>query len=52
MAIKAWNFLATRAGDIDWAGLPFVCGALGIDDPERLMHQLQTIKSHRGPNED
>lgn len=33
-------------GGIDWSGLPIVVALLGIDDPERLMHQLLVIKGH------
>lgn len=31
-------------GGIDWAGLPFVCDVLGIEDVETLITQLVAIR--------
>lgn len=43
----AFNLLANGMGGIDWAGLPLVCGWLGIADVEGLMQRLSVIKLHR-----
>lgn len=45
--MRAHNLLSTGMGGWDWAGLPIVCAMLGIDDPEALIDQLLTIKTHR-----
>lgn len=42
-----FNLLANGMGGIDWAGLPLVCGWLGIQDAEGLMQRLSVIKLHR-----
>jgi hypothetical protein len=54
LAIKAWNLLSNGMGGLEWAGLPYVCELLGIDEPEVLMARLLTIRAHRKPdnNED
>lgn len=39
-------------GGIDWAGLPLVCGWLGVDDPDGLMQRLALIKAHRKETKD
>lgn len=41
------NLLANGMGGFDWAGLPLVCGWLGVQDIEGLMDRLQVIKLHR-----
>lgn len=38
-------------GGIDWAGLPLVCGWLGVQDAEGLMQRLALIKAHRKADE-
>lgn len=38
-------------GGLDWAGLPLVCGWLGIEDHEGLMQRLTLIKAHRKADE-
>lgn len=48
-AIRAWNFLATGAGGIDWAGLPVVVELLGVDDVEQLLERLYVIRTHKPP---
>jgi len=52
MAIKAWNYLADGNDSIDWAGVPFVCEHLGIDDPGALLDRLYVIKTHKPPTKD
>ncbi|HMQ71350.1 MAG TPA: hypothetical protein PKA84_01610 [Rubrivivax sp.] len=47
--MRAWNLLATGAGGFDWAGLPLVCGLLGVREPEMLIERLLIIKTHRPP---
>jgi hypothetical protein len=47
--MRAYSLLANGMGAFDWAGLPYVVALLGVDDPEALIHALQTIKTHR-PN--
>lgn len=47
MAIQAHNLLANGMGGIDWAGLPYACAWLGIDDVDGLMTRLLVIKTHR-----
>lgn len=39
-------------GGLDWAGLDAVVAWLGVDDVDRLLHQLLAIKTHRKPAED
>lgn len=34
-------------GGLDWAGLPLVCGWLGVQDVDGLMQRLAQIKAHR-----
>ena len=41
------NLLANGMGGFDWAGLPLLCGWLGVQDIEGLMDRLQVIKLHR-----
>lgn len=36
-------------GGLDWAALPIVVEVLGVADPERLLHQLVTIREHEKP---
>ena len=38
-------------GGIDWSGLPFLCGWLGVRDAEALMQRLVLIRMHRKPDE-
>lgn len=46
-----FNLLANGMGGIDWAGLPLVCGWLGVQDAEGLMQRLALIKAHRKADE-
>lgn len=46
-----WNYLHNGAGGFDWAGLPMVCGLLGIEDIEGLMNRLLVIKTHKPPKD-
>ncbi len=39
--------LSNGMGGLDWAGLPFVCAALGVQDVEGLLQRLTVIKLHR-----
>lgn len=41
--------LANGMGGIDWAGLPLICGLLGIEDVEGLVMRLGIIKTHKKP---
>lgn len=34
-------------GGIDWQGLPLLCGWLGVQDVEGLMHRLVAIRMHK-----
>lgn len=43
LAIRAWNMMG---GQIDWNGLETVADILGINDIERLVAQLETIRNH------
>lgn len=47
-----FNLLANGMGGLDWAGLPLVCGWLGIEDHEGLMQRLALIKAHRKETKD
>lgn len=47
-----FNLLADGNGALDWQGLPLICGWLGVQDVEGLMHRLTVIKTHRKPKED
>lgn len=38
-------------GGIDWAALPIVVEMLGIEDVDRLVRQLVTIREHRKQEE-
>lgn len=38
-------------GGIDWAALPIVVEMLGIEDVDRLVRQLATIREHRKQEE-
>lgn len=42
-----FNLLADGNGGLQWAGLPLVCGWLGVRDVEGLMQRLALIKLHR-----
>ncbi len=42
-----YGLLSNGMGGLDWAGLPFVCGALGVRDVEGLLQRLTVIKLHR-----
>lgn len=46
-AFSVFNLLANGMGGLDWAGLPFVCGWLGVQDVEGLVQRLALIKTHR-----
>lgn len=48
LTIDVWNHLV-HDNAIDWAGFALVAGMLGVQDPERLMRNLLTIKQHRPP---
>lgn len=37
-------------GGLDWNGLPVVCEMLGIDDPQRLIVQLATLRDWQRDN--
>ena len=52
VAIRCWNMLSNGMGGIDWSGLPFVAGHLGVEDIEALIADLTTIKTHKKPDED
>lgn len=41
-----YRLLANGAGGIDWAGLPLLCGWLGVTDVEGLMLRLVAIRMH------
>lgn len=47
--MKAWNFLATGMGGIDWQALPLAMAWLGITDAAGLISRLLVIKAHRPP---
>lgn len=47
-----FNLLADGNGALDWQGLPLICGWLGVQEVEDLMHRLAVIKTHRKPKED
>jgi hypothetical protein len=47
--MKAWNFLATGMGGIDWQALPLAMAWLGITDAAGLIARLLVIKGHRPP---
>lgn len=46
LAIAVWNLLENGSGSIDWAGLPYAVALFGIQDIERLLMNLQTIRCH------
>ena len=46
-----WSLLANGMGGLDWAGLPLVCGWLGVHDVEGLMQRLAIIKRHKPKKE-
>lgn len=50
LAIAAWNMLHNGHGAIDWSGIGLVCALLGVNDIERLLLDLQTIKSFDPPD--
>ncbi len=52
IALRAWNLLSNGNAAIDWAGLDFVAGLLGIDDIEALLGRFAVIKGYRKPEED
>lgn len=41
-----YRLLANGMGGIDWQGLPLLCGWLGVQDVEGLMHRLVVIRMH------
>lgn len=41
-----YRLLANGMGGIDWQGLPLLCGWLGVQDVEGLMHRLVAIRMH------
>jgi hypothetical protein len=43
--------LANGAGGLDWAGLPLLCGWLGVADVEGLMQRLMFIRMHKPAKE-
>jgi hypothetical protein len=47
VAFRVFNLLADGNGALDWQGLPLICGWLGVQDVEGLMHRLAVIKTHR-----
>ncbi len=47
--MKAWNFLATGMGGVDWQALPLAMAWLGITDAAGLIARLLVIKAHRPP---
>ena len=49
-AIKVGNLLANDMGGMDWAGLPYVCEHLGIEDPSALVERLLCIRQHKKPD--
>ena len=38
-------------GGLNWQALPLICGWLGVQDVEGLMHRLAQIKTHRKATE-
>lgn len=34
-------------GALDWSALPLVCELLGVADPARLIHALNTMRRHK-----
>lgn len=51
LAFMAWNALSNGMGGVDWSGFGLVCDWLGVDDPDRLAHQILAIKTHKRPEE-
>lgn len=47
VAFRIFNLLADGMGGLNWQGLPLVCGWLGVQDVDGLMHRLAIIKTHR-----
>lgn len=41
-----YRLMANGMGGIDWAGLPLLCGWLGVRDVEGLMQRLVVIRMH------
>lgn len=41
--MEAWNLL----GGVEWQGIPVVAEMLGIEDVEKLVHQLIAIRDHQ-----
>jgi hypothetical protein len=45
--------MCEQQGSVDWAGVPLVCGLLGITDIDGLVTRLVAIKHHaRNPKKD
>lgn len=42
-AIDAWNMMGSQ---IDWNGLAYVFGLLGVPEPDRTIRNLFTIRDH------
>lgn len=47
-----FRYLRDGMGGLDWAGLPYVCELLGVQDVEGLMHRLLVIKTYRPEREE
>lgn len=43
VAVEAWNLMA----GLDWSALPLVVEMLGVEDVERLIRNLVTIREQR-----
>lgn len=50
--MRAYALLHNGNGGIEWAGLEFVVGLLGVDDVEALIDRLYVIKTYRKPEKD
>lgn len=51
LAFKVFNLLADGMGGLNWAGMPLVCGWLGVQDIDDLMHRMAIIKTRRKPTQ-
>lgn len=50
-AFLLYRLMANGMGGVDWSGLPFLCGWLGLQDVEAVMQRLVMIRMYRKPSE-
>jgi hypothetical protein len=52
IALRIATLLGNGMGGMDWAGLPLLCGWIGVTDPDALIVRLEIIRKYHRPDSD